>query len=78
MIPASDRLTAPSPNGNSPCPTTTSFANTSRTRSPATPRRGWRLDKPSLDTPNDSIIALAMALEALENQPNPVQVLGWL
>lgn len=41
-------------------------------------RRGWRLDKPSLDTPNDSIIALAMALEALENQPNPVQVLGWL
>jgi hypothetical protein len=41
-------------------------------------RRGWRLDKPSLDTPNDSIIALCMALEALENQPEPVQVLGWL
>ncbi len=41
-------------------------------------RRGWRLDKPSLDTPNDSIIALCMALEALENQPEPVQVVGWL
>ena len=41
-------------------------------------RRGWRLDKPSLDTPNDSIIALCMALEALENQPEPVEVLGWL
>lgn len=41
-------------------------------------RRGWRLDKPSLDQPNDSIIALAMALEALENQPQPVEVLGWL
>jgi phage terminase large subunit-like protein len=41
-------------------------------------RRGWRLDKPSLDTPNDSIIALCMALEALENQPEPAQVIGWL
>jgi phage terminase large subunit-like protein len=41
-------------------------------------RRGWRLDKPSLDTPNDSIIALCMALEALEQQPEPAQLLGWL
>jgi len=41
-------------------------------------RRGWRLDKPSLDLPNDSIVALAMALEAMENQPDPVQVVGWL
>jgi len=41
-------------------------------------RRGWRLDEPSLDTPNDSIIALAMALDGLESQPEPVQVLGWL
>ncbi len=37
-------------------------------------RRGARLDKPSLDLPNDSIIAL----EALENQPEPVRVVGWL
>ena len=41
-------------------------------------RRGWRLDKPGLDTPNDSVIALCMALEALETQPEPVQVVGWL
>jgi hypothetical protein len=41
-------------------------------------RRGWRLDKPSLEQPNDSIIALCMALEAMENQPEPVHVLGWL
>jgi hypothetical protein len=34
-------------------------------------RRGARLDKPSLDLPNDSIIAMCMALEALENQPDP-------
>ena len=41
-------------------------------------RRGWRLDKPSLEQPNDAIIALCMALEAMENQPEPVQVIGWL
>jgi len=41
-------------------------------------RRGWRLDKPSLEQPNDSIIALCMALEALENQPEPVELVGWL
>ncbi len=41
-------------------------------------RRGWRLDRPSLDTLNDSIIALCMALDALEDQPEPVQLVGWL
>jgi hypothetical protein len=41
-------------------------------------RRGWRLDKPSLDSPNDSIVALCMAIEALENQPEPARVVGWL
>jgi len=41
-------------------------------------RRGWRLDKPSLEQPNDSIIALCMALEAMDNQPEPAQLLAWL
>lgn len=41
-------------------------------------RRGWRLDKPSLDRPNDAVIALCMAVEALENQPAPVELLAWL
>ncbi len=31
-----------------------------------------RLDKPSVSQPNDSIIALAMALDAIANQPEPV------
>jgi hypothetical protein len=39
-------------------------------------RRGARLDKPSLNDPNDAVIALCMALEALENQPAPVEVVG--
>jgi hypothetical protein len=38
----------------------------------------WRLDKLLLEQPNDSIIALCMALEALENQPEPVEVIEWL
>ncbi len=41
-------------------------------------RRGWRLDKPSLEQPNDSIIALCMALEAIDNQPAQVELIGWL
>ena len=36
-------------------------------------RRGWQLDKPGLEQPNDSVIALCMAVEALENQPEPVE-----
>ena len=31
-----------------------------------------------LEHPNDSIVALRMALEALENQPEQVEVIGWL
>jgi phage terminase large subunit-like protein len=41
-------------------------------------RRGWRLDKPDDRTPNDGIIALAMAVDAAENRPEPVKPLGWL
>jgi hypothetical protein len=41
-------------------------------------RRGWRLDKPDDRTPNDAIIALCMAVESAENQPEPVRVLGFV
>jgi hypothetical protein len=41
-------------------------------------RRGWRLDKPDARTANDAIIALCMAIEAAENRPEPVRVLGWV
>ena len=41
-------------------------------------RRGWRLDKPDDRTPNDAIIALCMAVESAENQPEPVKVLGFV
>jgi phage terminase large subunit-like protein len=41
-------------------------------------RRGWRLDKPDERTPNDAIVALAMAVDAAENRPEPVKLLGFL
>jgi phage terminase large subunit-like protein len=41
-------------------------------------RRGWRIDKPNSRTHIDAIIALCMALDRIENQPEPVRLLGWL
>jgi phage terminase large subunit-like protein len=41
-------------------------------------RRGWRIDKPSKGTHVDGIIALCMALERMENRPQPTEFLGWL
>jgi hypothetical protein len=41
-------------------------------------RRGWRLDKPSPRIHIDGVIALAMALDRAENQPQPAELLGWL
>ena len=41
-------------------------------------RRSWRLDKPDGATPNDAIIALAMAVDAVEQRPEPARVLGFV
>jgi phage terminase large subunit-like protein len=41
-------------------------------------RRGWRLDKPRKEIHVDAIIALCMAVDRAENQPEPVRLLGWL
>ena len=42
-------------------------------------RRGWRLDRPSRSAGVniDAIVALAMALDRLENQPQGLEVVGW-
>lgn len=41
-------------------------------------RRGWRIDKTNRANNIDSVIALCMAVEAAENQPEPVRLLGWV
>ena len=41
-------------------------------------RRGWRIDKANRADNVDAVIALCMALEAADNQPAEVRLLGWL
>jgi phage terminase large subunit-like protein len=41
-------------------------------------RRGWRIDKAARADKIDATVALAMALDRLENRPEPVKLLGWL
>jgi phage terminase large subunit-like protein len=41
-------------------------------------RRGWRIDKPNPRANIDAMIALAMAMERAEHQPEPVELVGWL
>jgi phage terminase large subunit-like protein len=41
-------------------------------------RRGWRIDKPNSQTKIDAVVALAMAVDRRENQPQPVRLLGYL
>jgi hypothetical protein len=41
-------------------------------------QRGWRIDKPGKEVHIDAIVALAMALDSAETQPEPVRFLGWL
>ena len=49
----------------------------SNARAKPTPR-GWRLVKAADSLQIDGTIALAMAVERAEHQPEPVQLLGWL
>jgi phage terminase large subunit-like protein len=41
-------------------------------------RRGWRLDKASESDKIDAVVALAMALDRVENRPAPTRLVGWL
>jgi phage terminase large subunit-like protein len=41
-------------------------------------RRGWRIDSPGRGANIDGVVALCMAVEAVENQPAPVELVGWL
>jgi hypothetical protein len=40
-------------------------------------RRGWRIDKAGRADKIDACIALAMALDRLENRPEPAKVVAW-
>jgi hypothetical protein len=40
--------------------------------------RGWKIEAPDRSSNVDGITALMMALDRLENQPEPVKLIGWL
>jgi phage terminase large subunit-like protein len=40
--------------------------------------RGWRIDKLKSRDNIDAVVALAMAVDAAESKPAPVELLGWL
>jgi phage terminase large subunit-like protein len=41
-------------------------------------RRGWRIDKANRADKIDGAVALAMAVDRLENRPEPARLIGWL
>jgi phage terminase large subunit-like protein len=78
MIPASARLHAAVVERRLTVPDDPELAQHAANTIARSSRRGWRLDKPDDRTPNDAIIALCMAVDAAENRPEPVRLLGWL
>ena len=40
--------------------------------------RGWRIEAPDRSSNVDGVIALMMALDRFENQPEPTKLIGWL
>jgi hypothetical protein len=41
-------------------------------------RRGWRIDKADRADKIDAVVALAMAVDRIENRPAPTRRFGWL
>lgn len=78
MIPASARLHAAIVERRLTLPDDAEFAKHAANAIAKHSRRGWRIDKAARGDNIDAMIALAMAVERAEYQPEPVQVLGWL
>jgi hypothetical protein len=78
LIPASARLHAAIVEQPLNLPDDAEFARHASEAIARHNRRGWRIDKPNPRANIDAIIALAMALERAEFQPEPVELLGWL
>ncbi len=78
MVPASDRLYRAITEQRLVLPADDELAEHAANAVQRHSRRGWRFDKPDRSSPMDSIIALCMALERLENRPEPAALVGWL
>jgi hypothetical protein len=78
MIPASDRLYRAVVEARLVLPDHEELRQHAANATARNSRRGWRLDSPSRNANIDAIVALAMALDAAENQAASVELLGWL
>jgi phage terminase large subunit-like protein len=73
MIPASARLHAAIVEHRLTLPDDRELARHASEAIARHSRRGWRIDKPNPRTNIDAIVALAMAVERPEQQPQPVE-----
>jgi phage terminase large subunit-like protein len=78
MGPASERLHAAIVEGRLSHPDTAALNAHVRAAIARDTPRGWRIDKTRSRDNIDAVVALAMAVEAAENKPAPVELLGWL
>jgi phage terminase large subunit-like protein len=78
MCPASDRLYRAVVEARLCLPDLETLRQHSANATARHSRRGWRIDSPGRNTNVDAIIALAMALDAVENEPAPAELVGWL
>lgn len=78
MMPASNRLHAAITERRITLPDDPELAKHAANTIARHSRRGWRIDKPNGRIHNDAVVALAMALDRLENKPEPVRLVGWL
>jgi phage terminase large subunit-like protein len=78
MIPASGRLHAAITERRITLPDNPELARHAADAIARHSRRGWRIDKPNARIHIDAIIALCMAVDRAEDQPEPVKLLGWL
>ena len=78
MIPASQRLHEAITSKRLTLPDDPELAQHAANAIARHSQRGWRIDKPGKEVHIDAIVALAMALDSAESQPEPVRLLGWL
>jgi phage terminase large subunit-like protein len=78
MIPASDRLYRAVVEQRLTVPTNPELRRHAAAAIAKHSRRGWRIDKANRSDNVDAVVALAMCVEAAENQPAPTELVGWL